>query len=101
MLTNAVVAGLVASTYLVILVLQLNPQVPLASLTVARWFMVLLGHYGPLLIVVVYVLILVREALMPRPLLPAWVSVRVLAWLGAVGAADDVGELEGVSGCAG
>jgi hypothetical protein len=87
MLTNAVVAGLVASTYLVILVLQLNPQVPLASLTVARWFMVLLGHYGPLLIVVVYVLILVREALMPRPLLPAWVSVRVLAWLGAVGAA--------------
>jgi len=87
MLTNAIVAGVMASLYLLIVLLQLNPQVPLASMTVVRWFGALLAHYGPLLIAVVYVLILVREAVSPRPLRPAWLSVRVLAWLSAFGAA--------------
>ena len=38
--------------------------------------------------VVLYFLILAREAIASRPLSPAWFSVRLLAWLGAAGAAS-------------
>ncbi len=46
MLTNAVAGGALAATYLVVLVLQLNPQVPIVSLTALRWFVALVAFYG-------------------------------------------------------
>jgi hypothetical protein len=88
MLTNAVMGGLLGATYLAVLILQLNPQVPLTSTTAARWFVTLLTFYGLYLSVLVYVLILIREFLTSRPLSPGWLSVRLLAWLGAAGAAS-------------
>ncbi len=87
MFTNAVIAGVLGAIYLAVLVLILNPQVPLVSPTTARWFGALVSFYGLHLTVAVYILILVREVLASRPLHPGWLSVRLLAWLGAMFAA--------------
>ena len=87
MLTNAVVGGVLVATYLVVLVLQLNPQLPIVSMAALRWFGALLAFYGLYLSVALYFLILLLDAVSSQPLRPAWFSVRVLAWLGAGGAA--------------
>jgi hypothetical protein len=87
MLTNAVAGGVLGAAYLAVLVLQLNPQVPLASATAVRWFTTLVAFYGLYLSVGLYVLLVGRELLASRPLSPGWLSVRLLAWLGSGGAA--------------
>ncbi len=86
MLTNAVAAGVLVATYLVVLVLQLNPQIPIVSTTAWRWLRTLVALYGLYLSVGVTLVLVVREALASRPLNPAWLSVRLLAWLSAAGA---------------
>jgi hypothetical protein len=86
MLTNALAGGVLVALYLEVLVLQLNPQVPVVSLTAWRWFVALVTVYGPYAASVIYFLILVREALGSHPLSPAWLSVRLMAWLGAAAA---------------
>ena len=86
MVTNALVAGFLAAAYLSVLVLQLNPHVPVASSVALRWFIALLTLYGPYLSVAILLLILAREALASRPLHPGWLSVRILAWLSAAAA---------------
>jgi hypothetical protein len=83
MFTNAVTGGVLGASYLAVLVLILNPQVPLVSMTTARWFGALVSFYGLHLTVAVYLLILLREVVASRPLQPGWLSVRLLAWLGA------------------
>jgi hypothetical protein len=85
MLTNAVAGGLLLPTYIVVLVLQLNPEVPTASMTALRWAGAVLAFYVPYVTVVLYFVILGRELIASRPLQPAWLSVRLLAWLGAAG----------------
>jgi hypothetical protein len=86
LLTNAIAAGVLVAMYLVVLVLQLNPQVTVVSVTAGRWFLALLTFYGTYLSVAMFVVLLAREALVARPIRPAWLSVRLLAWLGAGGA---------------
>lgn len=86
MLTNAAAGGALGALYLVVLVLQLNPQVPIASETAARWLASMMAFYAPYLAVAIWFLIVVRELLAFRPLGPAWLSVRLLAWLGAASA---------------
>lgn len=83
MLTNAIIGGVLGAMYLAVLVLILNPQIPLVSMTTARWFGVLVSFYGLHLSVAVYLLLLGRELLASRSLSPGWLSVRLLAWLGA------------------
>ena len=87
MLTNSLLAGALGAAYLTILLLQLNPQVPLLSASTGRWFTTLSLLYGVHLAVTFYVVIVVREFFMLRVLSPGWASVRVLAWMGAVLAA--------------
>ena len=87
MLTNSLLAGALGAAYLTILVLQLNPQVPLLSATAWRWFMTLSLLYGVHLSVTFYVTIVIREFFMLRVLSPGWASVRVLAWMAAALAA--------------
>lgn len=84
MMTNALGGGILVATYLAVLVLQLNPHVPVVSTTAGRWFGALLALYGPYLTALLFVLMLLVEAVASRPLRPAWVSVRVFAWIGAV-----------------
>ena len=87
MATNAMAGGVLVAIYLVILVLQLNPQLSILSAAALQWFLALLGVYGLYLSVVIYFLIVTREFLGSRSLAPAWFSVRLLSWLGAAGAA--------------
>jgi len=87
MLTNSLLAGVLGAAYFTILVLQLNPQVPLLSASAGRWFVTICFLYGLHLAVTLYVVIVVREFFVLRVLSPGWASVRVLAWMGAALAA--------------
>ncbi|HET9271833.1 MAG TPA: hypothetical protein VFO31_26830, partial [Vicinamibacterales bacterium] len=87
MFTNATAGGVFVAIYLVVLVLQLNPHVPALSVTAARWFVALLAMYGPYLTALLFLLMLARDAISARPLQPAWFSLRLIAWLGSIGAA--------------
>jgi predicted AlkP superfamily phosphohydrolase/phosphomutase len=83
MLTNALLAGAFGSAYLTIIVLQLNPEVSLLSATPWWWFVTMWVFYGLQLAVLLYAIILAREFFTMNALTPGWVSVRLLAWLGA------------------
>jgi hypothetical protein len=83
MLTNSLIAGALGAAYLTIVVLQLNPHVPLGSETVWRIYAVLALFYGIHLAVLFYLLMVAREVVSLVALSPGWVSVRVLAWLAA------------------
>jgi hypothetical protein len=87
MLTNSLIAGALGAAYLTIVVLQLNPHVPLLSSTVWRIYAVLVLFYGIHLAVLFYLLMMVREVVGLTALSPGWISVRVLAWLAAALAA--------------
>jgi predicted AlkP superfamily phosphohydrolase/phosphomutase len=87
LLTNSLLAGALGAAYLTILVLQLNPQVPLLSRSVWHWYATLGACYGIHLALLFYVTILLRELVSVDLFSPGWISVRVLAWLSAVAAA--------------
>ena len=56
MLTNAFIAGALGAAYLTILVLQLNPQVALASRSAWHWYLTMGVFYGVHFALVFYVL---------------------------------------------
>ena len=87
MLTNALLAGALGAAYLTILLLQLNPQIPLFSSSVWRWYLTLGALYGVHLALLFYVAMLVREFVSLTAFSPGWISVRLLAWLSAIAAA--------------
>lgn len=87
MLTNSLLAGALGAAYLTVLVLQLNPHVPVISWTTSRWFTTLGVLYGLHLAVIFYVVMVVREFFALDVLSPGWASVRVLAWLAAASTA--------------
>ncbi len=87
MLTNSVLAGALGAAYLTVLVLQLNPQIPIVSSSTWRWFLTLGMLYGVHLAVTFYVVMVVREFFALDVFSPGWVSVRMLAWMGAAAAA--------------
>lgn len=87
MATNSLVGGLLGASYVTVLVLQINPQVPLVAPGVWRWFLTLMLFYGVHLAMVFYALVVVRELLGTWPLAPGWLSVRILAWLSTLTAA--------------
>ena len=87
MFTNSLLAGGLSAAYLTVLLLQLNPHVPLFSSTTWRWFLTLGVTYGLHLAVTFYVLIVTREFFSMETMSPGWASVRVLAWLSASAAA--------------
>jgi hypothetical protein len=87
MLSNSLLAGALGAAYLTILLLQLNPQVPLASSTVWRWYVTLGAFYGIHLAVLFYILMMLREFFGVEIFSPGWVSVRLLAWLSSAAAA--------------
>jgi hypothetical protein len=87
LLTNSLLAGALGAAYLTILVLQLNPQVPLVSASVWRWYVTLGLFYGGHLALLFYVTMLLREFFSVDIFSPGWISVRLLAWLAAAAAA--------------
>lgn len=87
MLTNSVLAGAFGAAYLTVLVLQLNPHVPLLSASTGRWFLTFCLAYGVHLAVLFYVAIVAREFFTLAGTSPGWISVRLLAWMSATAAA--------------
>ena len=86
MWTNAVAGAVLMAAYVAVLVLQLNPQLPVVSMTALAWLGAVVAFYAPYLSVLLFFLMLGRDLLSVEPLRPAWLSVRLLAWFGAVGA---------------
>lgn len=82
MLTNALLGGLLGAAFVTILVLQLNRQIPLAWATAAPLYGRLALFYTPHVTVLLYAMLIAREALARRPLAPGWLSIRILSWVG-------------------
>jgi hypothetical protein len=87
MLSNAVIAGGLASAYLTLLVLYLNPAFPLSLDAVGPLAIVMALAYGVNLAAVFYVLIVGRQLLASEVLSPGWLSVRLLSWFCTMAAA--------------
>lgn len=87
MLSNSVVAGALASGYLTVLVLQLNPAYPLAPVSLLPLAATLGVAYGVNIAVVFYALIVLRQIVAVEVLSPGWLSVRLLSWLSTMAAA--------------
>ena len=87
MLSNSLVAAALATAYVLVLILELNPSLPLdprrlwpLASTVGLFYIV---HLAALY----YVVLVIRQLLAREVFSPAWVSVGVLVWLGAGAAA--------------
>ncbi len=87
MLSNSVVAGALAAFYVLVLVLQLNPALPLDPRRLAPLAGAIGFFYTVHLSVICYVVLVAAQLLVREPFSPAWVSVRVLAWLAAAASA--------------
>jgi predicted AlkP superfamily phosphohydrolase/phosphomutase len=87
MLGNSVAAAALATCYVLILVLQLNPRLPLNPLRLAPLAATVGLFYLVHLTVFAYAALVVRRLFARDVFSPAWLSVGVLWWLGAAAAA--------------
>ncbi len=85
-LSNCLIGGALVAVYLAVLFLHLNPHFPLRPRALATLLAPLIVLYGLHAAVVFYLLIGVRQMIAARPVSPGWISLRVLAWLGAAAA---------------
>jgi hypothetical protein len=81
MLSNSAIAGALASAYLAIVMLHLNPSFPLSVGAVMALMVVTGLAYGVNLTVLFYAVIVLRQVTAAEVLSPGWVSVRLLSWL--------------------
>lgn len=81
MLSNSVIAGILASGYLTVLMLQINPEYPVEPAALGALALTLGVAYGANLTAAFYALIVLRQILGVEVLSPGWVSVRLLSWL--------------------
>lgn len=83
-LSNSVIASAFLSAYLLIATLFLNPGFPLtAAMPLAVAYLL---AYGANAVLVFYGLVVLRQVAAVQMLSPGWLSVRVLAWMGAIAA---------------
>src|SRR4030095_13923861 len=83
MLSTSVFAGLLASVYLTILLLHLNPSVPLTAHAAGPLFAVIAVSCGVHVTVVSYALYVLRRIAFVEPASPGWISLRLLTWSAA------------------
>jgi predicted AlkP superfamily phosphohydrolase/phosphomutase len=81
MFSNAVIAGVAGAAYLSVLVLQLNPRVPLFPTELGPLVVTLMLSYGLNLAVLFYALIVLRQLVAAKVVSPGWISLRLLSWL--------------------
>ncbi len=86
MLSNSAIAGALASAYLTILVLHLNPSFPITLDGTLPLALAMGLAYGLNLTVVFYGLIVLRQLVASEVLSPGWLSVRLLSWLCTIAA---------------
>ena len=87
MLSNSLVAGMLATGYVVVLVLQLNPSLPLSPVRLMPLVTTVGVFYAVHLTVIFYVVLVVWQLLATEVFSPAWLSIGVLVWLGAAASA--------------
>jgi predicted AlkP superfamily phosphohydrolase/phosphomutase len=87
MLSNSIVVGVLATTYVLALVLQLNPSLPLNPVRLVPLAATVGVYYAIHLTVICYVLLVIRQLLAREVFSPAWISAGVLVWLGAAASA--------------
>jgi len=87
MLSNSIAAALLATSYLLVLVLQLNPRLPLETSKLLPVATTIGLFYVAHLTVIFYMILVIRQFLGREVFSPAWLSVAVLAWFGAAAAA--------------
>jgi predicted AlkP superfamily phosphohydrolase/phosphomutase len=87
MLSNSIAAAALATSYVIALVLHLNPNLPLHPVRLAPLIATVGLYYVVHLTVICYILLVLRQLLAREVFSPAWISVDVLTWLGAIAAA--------------
>jgi hypothetical protein len=87
MLGNSVAAGALASAYILVLVLQLNPGLRLSPIDLQPLVATIGQYYLLHLSALFYAMLVVRQVFARELFSPAWVSIGVLSWLGATAAA--------------
>ena len=81
MLSNSVAAAVLATAYVLTLVLQLNPTLPLNPVRLVPIATTVGLFYALHLTVVFYVVLVLRQLFARELFSPAWISVGVLTWL--------------------
>lgn len=87
MLSNSVAAAMLASAYVVIVILALNPQMSLAPDRLLPLLSTAGIYYSIHVAVGFYLLLVARQLLAAEVFSPAWISIGVLVWLSAGAAA--------------
>lgn len=91
MLSNSLAVALLASSFLVTLVLQLNPTLPLQPDRLAPIVTTVGLFYAIHLTAIFYLVLVVRQLLARELFSPAWLSVGVLSWMAAAAALAGAG----------
>src|SRR2546430_14786686 len=86
MLCNSMAAAALGTAYVIALVLHLNPNLPLHPTRLMPLVATVGLFYVIHLTVVFYILLALRQLLSREVFSPAWISVGVLTWLGAIAA---------------
>ena len=89
MLSNSIAAAVLATGYILVLLLQLNPRLPLNPVRLVPLAETFGLFYVVHLTAIFYVILVARQLLASELFSPAWISIGVLAWLGA--AASTIG----------
>jgi predicted AlkP superfamily phosphohydrolase/phosphomutase len=87
MLSNSIAAGTLATAYVLIVVMQLNPALPFDPARLGPLVTTVGLFYTVHLAVICYVLLAMRQLVGRELFSPAWLSIGVLVWLGALAAA--------------
>ena len=83
MLSNSVAAACVATAYVIVLFLNLNPALPLDPAHLVSLVKTVGLYYAVHLTAICYVFLVLRQLLAHEVFSPAWISVGVLVWLSA------------------
>jgi predicted AlkP superfamily phosphohydrolase/phosphomutase len=84
MFTNACAAGMLAAAYVIVLVLLLNPTLPLNPWPLVPLIASIGAYYSSGVAVAVFLALILRHLFGRGRVSPAWVSVNVLVWLSAI-----------------
>jgi predicted AlkP superfamily phosphohydrolase/phosphomutase len=87
MLCNSMAAAMIATAYVLVLVLELNPAWPLAPARLLPLIETVGLFYAVHLTAIFYILLVVRQLFARDLFSPAWLSVAVMVWLCAMAAA--------------
>ena len=87
MLSNSMAAAALATSYVIALVLHLNPNLPLHPARLAPLVATVGLYYVVHITVICYILLVLRQLFAREVFSPAWISVDVLTWMSAMAAA--------------